>query len=87
MKNGCLKHGKHLCNYRLDSTSISYAESEVIRAISNGSDFNAHAISIAKDFGFLYKKGFEWLISRNGAELEDKLKNLNIHIPWAGIND
>ena len=46
-----------------------------------------HAISIAKDFGFLYKKGFEWLVSRNGAELEDKLKYLNIRIPWEGIND
>ena len=74
------------CNYRLGSTSLSDAESEVIRAI-NVSDFNAHAISIAKDFGFLYKKGFEWLVSRNGAELEDKLKYLNIRIPWIGIND
>ena len=46
-------------NYRLESTSISYAESEVIRALS---DSDEYAISIAKDFGFLYKKGFEWLL-------------------------
>ena len=59
------------CNYRLGSTSLSDAEAEVIRAIS-GDD--SYAISIAKDYGFLYKKGFEWLVSREGRTLEDKLK-------------
>lgn len=71
-------------NYRLNSLRLSQAEVYAMEQINIGR--YEIAISVAKDFGWLYKKREKWLISRECKDFEEKAKKLGVSIPWWDIN-
>jgi thymidylate synthase (FAD) len=67
-------------DYHTDTTILSRLESEVVSAISSGN--KQKAIQMAAEFGWLNKKDGVLKRNRERIELEEKLKKLNIPIPW-----
>ncbi len=67
-------------DYRMDATSLSRLEAEIIRAIQSGNPTNAKELAI--EFGLLPPEGQPVKRNREREDLEAKLQSLNIPIPW-----
>ena len=67
-------------DYRMNSQNFSGLEMEMLRLLSNGN--NEEALAKAKEFGWLRTKEGKLIKSLERIEFEDKLKKLNIKIPW-----
>jgi thymidylate synthase (FAD) len=67
-------------DYRLKSVSLSSLEVEIVRAVLSGDP--RRAIPIAVDAGLLAQDGGVSKQSRERSEIESKLKQLALPIPW-----
>lgn len=67
-------------DYRMDATSLSRLEAEIIRAIQSGNSANAKELAI--EFGLLPPEGQSVKRNREREDLEAKLQSLHIPIPW-----
>lgn len=69
-------------DYRVETMSLTRLDMAVIAAVGGGD--NERALALATEFGWL-KKGEKGLLrNRERAELEAKLRQLNLPIPWRG---
>lgn len=67
-------------DYRMNASSLSKLEIEIIRAIQSGNPLQAKELAI--EFGLLPADGKPLKRSREREDLEAKLTSLNIPIPW-----
>jgi len=68
-------------DYRVNATSMSDLEIQIIRKIADGDDQGA--ISLAKEFGWIsYRDDGSLKGNLERGETEEKLKDLGISIPW-----
>ena len=67
-------------DYRMNTMSLSRLESQILSAISEGN--KNKVIQLAAEFGWLNKKEGKLKRNRERMELEEKLKKLNIPVPW-----
>ena len=68
-------------DYRLHSMNLSQLEQEVIRAVAEKQLKTAE--SLAEKFGLLSYDGIKLKRNRERQELEEKLRSLNLKIPWS----
>lgn len=71
-------------NYQLHAMRLSAVDKSILACIN--ADLPETAVSLAKDFGWLFKKGEKWLTSRECKEFEAKAKSIKVAIPWRNIN-
>ena len=67
-------------DYRMNASSLSRLEVEIVKAIQSGNA--AHAKELAIEFGLLPPDGTPVKRNREREDLEAKLQSLNIPIPW-----
>jgi len=67
-------------DYRMNASSLSRLEIEIIKAIQSGNP--AHAKELAVEYGLLPPDGKPVKRNREREDLESKLASLNISIPW-----
>lgn len=67
-------------DYIVNGNFLTRIDTEIIQMINSGNHENA--IRTAIQYGFLNEDGSNTKKSRERDELEEKLKLLNIHIPW-----
>jgi thymidylate synthase (FAD) len=68
------------CDYRLKAMSLSESDTAIIQALSSGG--KERAIAIATELGFLGEGGRIQKQNRERSELEIKLRQLGLAIPW-----
>jgi thymidylate synthase (FAD) len=71
-------------DYRIHAQSLSRLELELVQALAAG-DQN-RALRLAKDFGWLEYKDGKLVRNIERGEVEEKLKNLSLTIPWQKKN-
>jgi len=67
-------------DYRMNASSLSRLEVEIVKAIQSGNP--AHAKELAVEFGLLPPDGTPLKRNREREDMEAKLQSLNIPIPW-----
>ncbi len=67
-------------DYRMNAASLSHLEVEIIKAIQSGN--SSQAKELAVEFGLLPPEGHPTKRNREREDLEEKLKSLNIPVPW-----
>ncbi len=67
-------------DYRMNATALSRLEVEIIRAIQSGNPSQAKELAI--EFGLLPPEGQPLKKNRERQDLEEKLRSLNIPVPW-----